>query len=230
MKNITHTFECASTCERTGSVLEHTPTDPESLLVRTVAACAIAKRQAVASRKIAEEHLRAIREAGRLLSLVHRSVGGRPQKNSSSGLTSYQLALQRADISRQTAHSWQRVADVTDGAFERFIQGAAAEGRLPTVTDLLCDQRIRSKPTRRTLTLELSASDHATLTRHLETLRSVHFRSTTSDTLLFVIGEAYHRWLESQKTATSSGLQDRPSHDRHASHSSIGSDTGVGAA
>src|SRR5688500_7731797 len=56
--------------------------------------------------------LRKIREAGGLLAEVQRSTGGRPDKNSSGDVTSYQFALKRAGISRQTANHWRHVADI----------------------------------------------------------------------------------------------------------------------
>src|SRR5579862_4705689 len=94
----------------------------EEVINRTVAVCLLVQDQAHALTYATDRHLRMVREAGRLLTLVHRSSGGRPRKNASGELTSYQRALSRAGISRQTAHAWRRVAAVPDEVFARFVE------------------------------------------------------------------------------------------------------------
>src|SRR5690349_20926149 len=72
--------------------------DPAALIAAAVYACKIAGAFRRNLRDRLEAWLRAIREAGRLLDRIERSRGGRPPKNSSGGLTAYQIALRAAGI------------------------------------------------------------------------------------------------------------------------------------
>ena len=83
-------------------------TSVDNAIACAIVACARVLHNAIAVASIGAKYLRAAREAGRLLSLGQRSDGGRPYKNSSRGLTSYQFALQQAGITRQTANVWRR--------------------------------------------------------------------------------------------------------------------------
>ena len=68
------------------AALVHTddpPATPDTLIADAVTACALAQASRIALQAPGEHTLRAIREAGRRLSLVPRSDGGRPLKNSS---------------------------------------------------------------------------------------------------------------------------------------------------
>ena len=131
------------------------PATLNGLIADAVAACASVRASGIALHQPAEQKLRAIREAGRRLSLVQRSDGGRRLNNSSSGLTSYQFALKQAGISRQTAHAWRRVAAIPEPDFEQFIADAKlAMGDL-TVAELLraCDPRKKAESKVRTMKL-----------------------------------------------------------------------------
>jgi hypothetical protein len=140
----------------------------------------LAKRHAIAFKHATVQQLRAVREAGRLLSLVQRSHGGRPQKNSSRSLTSYQLALTQAGISRQTASVWRQVAEIPDDEFERFVADA---GVAFTIAELL---RRRAGGSERlsidhAITLQCSDADYAEFTRQLAVLRAASFSRTPGD-------------------------------------------------
>jgi hypothetical protein len=102
--------------------------DTEDLIARAVDACVKVRRFKIEFQKSGEQQLRAVRKAGRLLSRVQRSNGGRPLKNSSRGLTSYQTALTQAGTSRQTANVWRRVAKTPEEVFEQFNSNAKASG------------------------------------------------------------------------------------------------------
>ena len=78
---------------------------------------------------VAYQLLRRVRDAGRLLSLVQRSDGGRPLKNSARGLTSYQSSLTQAGISRTTANEWWRVAEIPEAAFDQFLDALRTPGQ-----------------------------------------------------------------------------------------------------
>jgi hypothetical protein len=103
-------------------------TSVDNAIACAIAACARVLHNAIAVASIGAKYLRAAREAGRLLSLGQRSDGGRPYKNSSRGLTSYQFALQQAGITRQTANVWRRVADINEYAFEQFLEMPHVKG------------------------------------------------------------------------------------------------------
>src|SRR5689334_1254195 len=111
------------------------PAPMHDLIADAVLACAAARAADLVLRDPAIQKLRAVREAGRLLSLVPRTDGGRPSKNWSPRVTSYQSALRRAGISRQTATWWQRVAEIPPTAFERFLVEAPLVGRDLTVAE-----------------------------------------------------------------------------------------------
>lgn len=186
------------------NVSDRSSSDTPVLIAQAVAACARARRHALTFKHAAEQQLRAVREAGRLLSLVHRSNGGRPPKNSSTGLTSYQLALKEAGISRQTATTWRRVADLSDAAFERFIAEARHTLGNLTIAELL--RTTAGRPARikkmRTVTLEFSKVEYAAFMQHLDVLSAAYFTQTPAATLIVVLSRAYASWLASQTSAT----------------------------
>lgn len=68
----------------------------------------------------AELKLRAERRAGEMLAVIERTSGG----NASSFLekTSYQNAIEKADIVRSTAHNWQRIAAIPEQEFEHHLE------------------------------------------------------------------------------------------------------------
>jgi hypothetical protein len=177
------------------------PINADALIAHAVHACERARAFTRALHETAEAHLRAAREAGRLLSLVKRSRGGRRKKNTSGGLTSYQSALAQAGISRDTACVWRRVSDISDADFERFIADATRTGRDLTITELfrVCDPSWSAPKKTHAITLHLSATDRRTFQHHAEVLGGVHFTANLSDTVMAVLVRAYHEWLADQK-------------------------------
>jgi len=175
-------------------------TDLDPLVQPCVEACRRAKRYRIASTEAAELHLRAIREAGRLLSLVDRARGGRPPANSSRGLTSYQLAIQEAGISRQTASTWRDVAEVPEAEFERFLAQARRGHSRLTIAELL---RHPCEPSTapRTVTLTFSAAERERFTRLIDVLGAAHFSATPAETVLLIVERAHAAWLDAQKSA-----------------------------
>lgn len=172
----------------------------DDTISRAVTACARVRRNTAALAVVGERYLRAVREAGYLLSLVQHSDGGRPVKNSSRGLTSYQYALQQAGISRQTANVWRRVAEIGDDAFAQFVNDATREGWDLTIAELL---RICAPPSARedrpnTVTLHLSEAEVRAFDQHISVLGGVHFCRTTSETVMAVLRTAYAAWLTAQ--------------------------------
>jgi hypothetical protein len=153
--------------------------------------------------KTAEQKLRAVREAGRLLALVDRSVGGRRPKNWSSGLTSYQQALKAGHVSRQTANQWRRVSEVTEEIFEGFIVTALTMKSDLTIEALLrsCDPRTPEQRRTRIVTFVLSRTDYDIFHKHLAVLRAAHCAASPADTLMTVFEDAYEDWHSSQVSA-----------------------------
>jgi hypothetical protein len=176
----------------------HTETD--AVVARAIEACAHARGYSVDLNKTAEQKLRAIREAGRLLAQVHRSAGGRRPINWSSGLTSYQTALRDGHISRQTANEWRRVADVPGDTFEQYLSDVKLSARQPTIKDLLqtCTVRSSAELTKCTITFVLSTDERRVIQRQLAVLRATHFLSTPSEALVCVVGQAYREWRSRQ--------------------------------
>jgi hypothetical protein len=170
------------------------------LIANAIAACATARAAGLALHEPAVRALRAIREAGRLLSLVQRSDGGRPLKNSSRTLTGYQHALKEAGISRQTASRWRRVAEVPEIDFERFIVEAHRAGHDVTVAELLraCSPPRRTLPGGRTVKLLLSEDEFRAFQRQVGVLGAVYFTATVTRTVIAVLSHAYSGWLAAQ--------------------------------
>jgi hypothetical protein len=175
--------------------------DSDALITDAVQACQRARAFTSALQETAEAHLRAAREAGRLLSLVKRSRGGRRKKNASGGLTSYQFALKQAGISRDTACVWRRVSEISDATLERFIAEATRTGRDLTITELLrlCDPSWSAPKKMDAITLHLSAADRRTFEHHADVLGGVLFTGTLSETVMAVLVRAYSEWLADQK-------------------------------
>ncbi len=198
----------------------HAPSaiDVDALIAHTVHACKFARSFARAVQDAAERRLRAIREAGRCLALVQRSHGGRPTKNSSSGLTSYQEALSLAGISRETARVWQRVAAISDAEFEGFIDTSKRSGGDLTMEELF--RAATPSPSVPTTThavmLRLSAADRRTFRHRVGVLGAAYFASTASETVLAVLERAYQDWCaaQHQPTGWSSGSH-KTATDRH---------------
>lgn len=172
----------------------------QDVIACAISACARVRRNAIVVATVGTTYLRAVREAGHLLSLVQRSDGGRPYTNSSRGLTSYQYALQQAGISRQTANVWRRVATISEDAFEQFLQDAPREGWYFTIAELL---RVCTPPSAEerpnTVTLHLSNAELRAFEQQIGVLTGVHFCRTTSETVMAIVGSAYSRWLEAQR-------------------------------
>ena len=168
-----HGARSSATLVQTGDV----PATINGLIADAVAACASVRASAIALHQPAEQKLRAIREAGRRLSLVQRGDGGRPPNNSSSGLTSYQLALKQAGISRQTADAWRRVAAIPEPDFEQFIEDATLTMRDLTVAELLraCSLKPKTEPKVRTVKLIFSAAEYRAFEQKMGVLaRIIH--------------------------------------------------------
>jgi len=172
----------------------------QDLIADAVAACATARATKRALQAPAVQYLRAIREAGRLLSLVQRSDGGRPLKNSSSGLTSYQFAMKQSGISRQTANLWRRVAEIPGEDFEQFIVETALAGRDLTVAELLrtCSPKSQTAPKMRTVTLTLSENEYCAFEQAVGVLGAILFTNTATQTVMTILGHAYSAWLAAQ--------------------------------
>jgi hypothetical protein len=170
------------------------------LIAAAVAACARVRDPGVALHQHAAQQLRAVREAGRRLSLVQRSDGGRPLNNSSRGLTSYQCALKQAGISRQTAHAWRRVAAIPNFDFEQFIADATLTMGDLTISALLRarDPRTKAGSEVRTMKLLLSDSDYREFKHRVGVLGAVHATHSASETVMAVLGRAYRDWLATQ--------------------------------
>ena len=170
------------------------------LIADAVAACATVRATELALHEPAVQKLRAIREAGRLLSLVQRSDGGRPLNNSSRGLTSYQFALTQAGISRQTANRWRCVAEIPETDFERFIIETQLAGRDLTVAELLraCSPTSETAPIGRTVKLILSEAEFRAFQQQVGVLGPVYFTDTVTQTVMAVLGHAYSGWLAAQ--------------------------------
>ena len=175
--------------------------DTTVLIEHAVQACKRARAFTSTLHETAEAHLRAVREAGRLLSAVNRSRGGRRKKNASGRLTSYQSALRDAGISRDTACVWRRVSDISDADFERFIADATRTGRDLTITELFraCDPSWNPPKKTHAITLHFSAADRRTFQHRIGVLGGVHFTSNPSDTVMAVLDRAYTEWLAAQK-------------------------------
>ena len=170
------------------------------LIADAVAACATVRATGLALHDPAVRKLRAIREAGRLLSLVQRSDGGRPLNNSSRGLTSYQFALKEASISRQTANLWRRVAEIPEQDVELFIDDTTLTGRDLTVAELLraCSPTSKTVPRGYTVKLILSEAEYRAFQQHVGVLGAVYFTDTETQTVIAVLGHAYSGWLAAQ--------------------------------
>jgi hypothetical protein len=185
----------------TAAVVHMDAATPIDVLIDdAVAACANVHAAAIALHEPAEHRLRAIREAGRLLSLVQRSDGGRPLNNSSWALTSYQLALTQAGITRQTASAWRRVAVIPEQDFEQFI----ADAKLSTA-DLTIARLLRAYgPTSElgsvghTVKLKLSEAEYREFQQHVGVLGAVYFTDTGTQTVLAVLRHAHSGWLAAQ--------------------------------
>jgi hypothetical protein len=186
------------------------PTLIDDLIAVAVAACATVRATELALHEPAVQKLRAIREAGRLLSLVQRSDGGRPLNNSSRGLTSYQVALTQAGVSRQTANRWRRVAEIPETDFERFIVEGQRAGHDLTVAELLraFSPKSDTPPTGRTVKLILSASEYRAFQQRVGLLGAVYFTDTATQTVMAVLEHAYSSWLASQTRRPSASGQD----------------------
>jgi site-specific DNA-methyltransferase (cytosine-N4-specific) len=65
---------------------------------------------------------KAARRAGELLTDIPRSAGGRPEKNSLHGVTSFQQALADCAIDVATAHRWQALARIDRDTFESWCE------------------------------------------------------------------------------------------------------------
>ena len=194
------------------------PISTDSLIEQTVAACKTALKFTVALRRRGEQYLRAIREAGRLLSLVQRSRGGRPMNNVSAGLTSYQLAVRDAGISRETACVWRRVSAISDADFERFIDSAKRSGGDLTQTALVaaCLPPSAARDKRCAVTLHLSEADHRRFQQRVGVLGATHFATTVTEAVLAVVDRAYSTWLATQHEARgSSSASQKAATDRH---------------
>jgi hypothetical protein len=170
------------------------------LIAAAVVACANVRATELALHEPAVQKLRAIREAGRLLSLVQRSDGGRPLNNSSRGLTSYQFALKQAGVSRQTATRWRRVAEIPETDFERFIVDGQRAGHDLTVAELLRQCSSRSEPvsTARTVKLTLSEWEYRAFKRQVGLLGAVYLTDSATQTVMAVLRHAYSGWLAAQ--------------------------------
>ncbi len=194
--------------DRTLTAIADLSCPPEDdLVARAVEACVRVRGYAVELNRTAEQKLRGIREAGRLLVLVQRSDGGRPLKNASSDLTSYQIALQGAGISRQTAHAWRRVAEIPEQQFEQFIIDAPRAGCDLTIVDFLrwCTPKAKTESTARTVKLVLSEADYRTFEHQVGVLGAVYFTRTPVETVMAVLGRAYRDWLVAQTQREGSG-------------------------
>ncbi len=176
----------------------------EALIDRTVAACATALRQVIARRRGAEEHLRAVREAGRQLLGVQRSLGGRPGRNSVRRLTSFQAVLERATISRQTAYSWQRVAQVPQADFDRYLATTRETHQTSTIVDLL--EFVRSareddtlaKRKDRTIRLVMSAAEYRAFKHRVDQLSAVYRTQTVTETVIALAAREHADYLRAQ--------------------------------
>jgi hypothetical protein len=174
--------------------------DRDALIASAVDACKHARAFTSTLQQTAEGYLRAVREAGRRLSLVHRSRGGRRKKNASGGLTSYQSAVKLADISRDTACVWRRVSEIRVADFERFIAEATRAGRDLTITDLLDLYHPSWSAPKKThaITLHFSDADRRMFQHHANVLGGVHFTKNLSETVMAVLVRAYNEWLADQ--------------------------------
>jgi transcriptional regulator with XRE-family HTH domain len=99
----------------------------------------------VQARKI---RLRAERRVGELTREMTKSVGGRPQKNSSHGDTSLSdptktEALAKAGVTKQQASKWERLASIPDADFEAAL---ADTSKKPSTTGLIRKTTIDEMP------------------------------------------------------------------------------------
>jgi hypothetical protein len=178
----------------------HAPTLVNDLVADAVAACVHARASRIGLQRPAEQTLRAIREAGRRLSLVQRSDGGRPRNNSLRGLTSYQCALKQSAVSRQTACVWRQVAAIPEPDFEQFIVDAKLAMRDLTVAELLrvCCPKVAMTPPGRIVKLVLSDDEYRAFQQHVGVLGAAYFTATTTATVMAVLRHAYSGWLAGQ--------------------------------
>ena len=165
-----------------------------------VAACVKAKGYTLQQRAAAEQHLRAVREAGRLLALIQRSTGGRQRANTSGCLTRYQSALTEAGITRETASVWQRVAAVPESQFEQFVTDASRNVHPLTIAELLrhLDAHAKRDGSQRAVRLMLSDTDYRAYAHQIRVLGDVFGTLTPTDTVLVLIRRAHDEWLRSQ--------------------------------
>src|SRR5581483_1683814 len=84
-----------------------------------------AKRGLEVQNRAAELRLRAERKAGTKLSELKRSRGGRPAKNSVHRGPSFKEAIDGI-VKPPTAKRWQRIAEIDQKVFERFIRNTKA--------------------------------------------------------------------------------------------------------
>ena len=171
----------------------------DSLIADAVAACVRARASGITLQRHAEQTLRAIREAGRWLSLVQRSDGGRPRRNSSHGMTSYQDALVQAGISRETANRWRRVADIADVEFERFIVDTKlTEGDLTVAALLRACRPKADTEAGHAVKLCLSAAEYPRFQHLVDVLGAACGTDTVTQTVLAVLAHAYDGLLAAQ--------------------------------
>jgi hypothetical protein len=172
----------------------------DDLVADAVAACVHARASRIGLQLPAEQTLRAIREAGRRLSRVQRSDGGRPLNNASRGLTRYQCAVKQAGISRQTASIWRQVAEVPEGEFDLFIAETKLANRDLTVAAVLraCRPKPETARAGRTVKLVVSEAEYRTFQQQVGVLGAVYFTATTTETVMAVLAHAYSGWLAAQ--------------------------------
>lgn len=67
-------------------------------------------------------YLEVARQVGRILWRVPRSNGGRPENSLDvQPVTEYQEAAEDAGVSRHTLYQWQRLAEIPDKVFEKYL-------------------------------------------------------------------------------------------------------------
>ena len=79
-----------------------------------------AGKDRILTNKIGTAMVRSAWKGGAMLRRVERSLGGRPEKNSSQPATSYQETLTAAGLARDTAHRWQAISHIPEDRLEQW--------------------------------------------------------------------------------------------------------------
>ena len=135
------TVNALANLDRVRIALAKARTLPEIVKIRNLAEAARTYAKAAHMSKesldyAAELKLSAERKAGRILSRLQRSSGGRPEKTAASlaGVSEYQKTLEDTDTPTRTARYWQEVAAIPEETVRSYVTKAKLDDKNPITT------------------------------------------------------------------------------------------------